>query len=431
MAHWRDAYRAKLSDAAAAAARVHSGDTIAIPSCGAGPWRILEALAKRPDVRGVRICHATLWGPMYHLKPENAEKMRTLALFLTANARKAMLDGRVDFVPVNLGHVAHLFHSGALPVDVAVLHLSPPDDEGYCTFGVYVAYMRAAAEAAKVVVAEVNDQMPRTYGDTRIHVSQLDAIVEVSARLPEIPPGESTDIERRIGEHVAALVEDGATLQLGRGGMPDAVLAFLGDKRDLGIHTELYSDTVVEMVKRGVITGARKTLHPGKLIAGFLDGSRKLYDFVHNNPMVEMHRSEYVNDPAVIGQNDNLVAINSAVEVDLTGQINAESVGTRLLSGAGGQLDFALGAWRSNNGKFIIAMPSTASQHSRIVARLGDGAAVTVPRTLAQFVVTEYGLADLRGASLNQRAKALIAIAHPDHREALERAARERSDLHI
>jgi acyl-CoA hydrolase len=291
--------------------------------------------------------------------------------------------------------------------------------------------MRAAAEAAPLRIAEVNDRMPRTYGDTRIHVSQLDAIVEVSAPLPAIPPGTATDLERRIAEHVAGLVDDGATLQLGRGGLPDAVLGFLKDKRDLGIHTELYSDTVVDMVQRGVITGARKTLHTGKLVAGFLDGSQKLYDFVHENPMVEMHRSEYVNDPAIIGQHDNLVAINSAVEVDLTGQINAESVGSRLLSGAGGQLDFALGAWRARNGKYIVAMPSTAGANSRIVARLGEGAAVTVPRTLAQFVVTEYGVADLRGKALDERARALIAIAHPDHREALERAARERQDLHI
>jgi len=345
-------------------------------------------------------------------------------LFISANVRQAVHEGRADFTPVFLSEVPGLFRS-ELPLDVALIHVSPPDEHGFCSFGVEVGITKPAAEAARVVIAEVNDRMPRTLGDSFIHVSKIDHFVPVSYPLPELPQGQPGEIQMRIAQHIADLIPDGATLQLGIGGIPDAVLYYLKDKRDLGIHTELFSDGVVELVERGVITNERKTLHRGKIIAGFVLGTQRLYDFVDNNAMVEFHPTDYVNDPFVIAQNDNMVAINSAIEVDLTGQVCADSIGPRFYSGVGGQVDFIRGAARSKGGKPIIALPSTAKGGtiSRIVATLKPGAGVTTTRNDVHYVVTEYGVAYLHGKTIRQRAEALIGIAHPDYRADLRREA--------
>jgi acetyl-CoA hydrolase len=310
---------------------------------------------------------------------------------------------------------------------VALIHVSPPDEHGFCSFGIEVGVTKPAAHAARIVIAEVNDQMPRTLGDSFIHVSKIDYAVPVSYKLPELPLGEVTELNKRIGQHVAELIEDGSTLQMGIGGIPDGVLLFLRDKRDLGIHTELFSDGVVELVERGVVTNEKKTLHPGKIIAGFLLGTQRLYDFVDNNPVVELHPTDYVNDPFLIAQNEKMVAINSAIEVDLTGQVCADSIGSRLYSGVGGQVDFIRGAARSKGGKPIIALPSTAKNDtiSRIVPTLKPGAGVVTTRNDVHYVVTEYGVAYLHGKTIRQRVQALINIAHPKFRDELTHFAKE------
>jgi acetyl-CoA hydrolase len=325
--------------------------------------------------------------------------------------------------------VPGLFRHGILPLDVALIHLSPPDDHGFCSYGVEVGLTKTAAESARIVIAEVNDRMPRTLGDSFIHVSKLTHVVPVSYPLLEHRMGNATDLERRIGHFCASLIEDGSTIQMGIGGVPDAVLTFLGDKKDLGIHSEMFSDGVIDLVERGIINGERKSLHPGKIVAGFLMGTQRLYDFVHDNPMVELHPTEYINDPFRIAQNDRMVAINSALEVDLTGQVCADSIGTRLFSGVGGQADFVYGASRSKGGKPIIVLPSTANCSGQVVTKivptLKPGAGVVTTRYHVHYVVTEYGIADLYGKSLRQRARALIDVAHPQFAETLEKAAQE------
>ena len=311
---------------------------------------------------------------------------------------------------------------------MALVHVSPPDAHGFCSYGVEVGVTKAAAESARIVIAEVNPQMPRTLGDSFIHVSRITHLVPVSYPLLELHQGHGTEPERRIAQFCADLIEDGSTLQMGIGGIPDAVLGCLGGKKDLGIHSEMFSDGVIALVERGIINGARKTLHPGKITAGFLMGTRRLYDFVHDNPMVELHPTEYINDPFRIAQNDRMVALNSALEVDLTGQVCADSIGTRMYSGVGGQIDFIYGSSRSRGGKPIIALPSTAEVDgrplSRIVPTLKPGAGVVTTRSHVHYVVTEHGVADLYGKSLAQRRRALIAVAHPGFRDDLEQAAR-------
>ncbi|MEK7282238.1 MAG: acetyl-CoA hydrolase/transferase C-terminal domain-containing protein, partial [Acidobacteriota bacterium] len=308
-----------------------------------------------------------------------------------------------------------------LPLDACLIQVSPPDEHGYCSFGVGVDCTMAAADVARMVLAQVNSEMPRTLGDSFIHVSKLDRIVEVSRPLLELPRRPVDEMHRRIARHVAGLIEDGSTLQMGIGGVPDAVLACLGDRRDLGIHTEMFSDGVMELVEAGVVNNDRKTLHRGKIVSAFLMGSRKLYDFVHNNPIIEMHPTEYTNDPFIIAANDRMVAINSALQVDLTGQVCADSMGTNIYSGVGGQVDFIRGAARSKGGRPIIALPSTARAGtvSRIVPVLDPGSGVVTTRADVHYVVTEHGVASLHGRTLRQRAEALIAIAHPGFREEL------------
>jgi acetyl-CoA hydrolase len=323
-----------------------------------------------------------------------------------------------------------LFSSGVISIDIALIQVSLPDEHGFCSFGVEVGVTKTAAQYAKTVIAEINPQMPRTLGDSFIHLSKIHHIVPVDYPLPEVSMGEPTELSKQIGQHVAGLIDNGSTLQMGIGAIPNGVLHYLWDKRDLGIHSELFSDGVIDLYEAGVITNEKKSLHPGKMIAGFLLGTRRLYAFVDNNPVVELHPTEYVNDSYIIAQNDKMVAINSAIEVDLTGQICADSIGTRLYSGTGGQLDFVRGAARSKGGKPIIALPSitvtsSGQQFSRIVPTLKPGAGVVTTRNDVHFIVTEYGVADLYGKSIRQRAQALIGIAHPELQEELRCAAKE------
>jgi acetyl-CoA hydrolase len=320
-----------------------------------------------------------------------------------------------------------LFKNGYLPLDVALVHLSPPDNYGFCSFGVEVGLTKTPAESAKIIIAEVNQQMPRTLGDSFIHVSKLNYIVPVNYPLPEVVMGgdDKSEVTESIAKYIAELIPDGATMQMGIGAIPDAVLKYLYEKKDLGIHTELFSDGVIDLVEAGVLTNARKTLHPGKIVAGFIIGTRRLYQWVDDNPLIELHPTEYINDPFVIAQNERQVAINSAIEIDLTGQVCADSIGPKLYSGIGGQLDFIYGASRSKGGVPIIALPSTAKEFSRIVPMLKHGAGVVTGRNHVRYVVTEFGIADLYGKSIRQRAQALINIAHPKFQEELTRQATE------
>jgi 4-hydroxybutyrate CoA-transferase len=361
------------------------------------------------------------FGKADYTLPQYEGHFRHNGLFLGANVRDAVAAGRADYTPIFLGEIEELFCSGQLPLDVALLQLSPPDEYGYVSLGVSIDCTLTAAQCAKRVIAEVNQRMPRTLGDSFLHVSKLSAIVETSQPVLELKPTPFTDLQRRIGENVATLIPDGATLQVGIGGIPDAVLACLSDKRDLGIHTEMCSDGVVSLIQSGVINGERKTLHRGKVVTGFVLGTEHLFRFLHENPVFEFHPIKYTNDPFVIAQNDRMVAINSAIQVDLTGQICADSIGTRPYSGFGGQLDFVRGAARSKGGKPIIALLSTAKNDtvSRIVPMLDPGAGVVTTRADVHYIVTEYGVAYLHGKTLRQRAESLIAITHPKFRDDL------------
>ena len=427
-------YQSRVTTAAEAVKQsVKSGNRIFLTGNVSVPLVLLDALVQHaPNIQGVEICQAlTIVGGDY-VKPELEGHLRVNSMFISANVRKAVQEGRADFTPVLLSEFPLLFKRGILPIDVALIHVSTPDEHGFCSLGVEVGLTKSAAESAKVIIAEVNDQMPRTLGDSFIHVSRLTHIVPVNYPIPQHAMGAEGDMDivQGIAGHVASLIPDGATMQLGIGSIPDAVLKFLMDKRDLGIHTELFSDGVIDLVNAGVLTNARKTLHPGKIVAGFILGTQKLYDWVNDNPMVEMHPTEYVNDPFIIAQNEKMVAVNSAIEVDLTGQVCADSIGPKLYSGVGGQLDFIYGASRSKGGVPVIALPSTAVMRdgtaiSKITAMLKPGAGVVTSRNHVRFIVTEQGIADLYGKTIRQRAKALIAIAHPQFREELTRQARE------
>jgi acetyl-CoA hydrolase len=358
--------------------------------------------------------------------------LRVNTMFISGNIRRAVQEGRADFTPVLLSEFTLLFKKGHLPLDVALIHVSPPDEHGFCSLGIEVGLTKSPAESAKMIIAEVNEQMPRTLGDSFIHISRLHHIVPVNYPLPELHMGEEGPNEtiEKIAANIVEMIPDGATMQMGIGAIPDAVLNYLYDKRDLGIHTELFSDGVIDLVEAGVLTNARKTLHPGKIVAGFIIGSTRLYKWVDDNPLIEMHPTEYVNDPFVIAQNEKQVAINSAIEVDLTGQVCADSIGPKLYSGVGGQLDFVYGASRSKGGLPIIALPSSTTLRngqmiSRIVSMLNRGAGVVTTRNHVRYIVTEYGVADLYGKTIRQRAQALINIAHPDFRDQLKYEAHE------
>lgn len=395
------------------------------------PQRLVNALVARADeLRDVEIVHLHTEGDAAYTRPEFKNSFFLNNFFIGANVRGAVDDGRADYIPVFLSEIPSLFRKGVLPIDVAFVHVSPPDHHGYCSLGVSVDATKAAVQCAKTVIAQVNPNMPRTHGDGAVHVSRFAAMVEVNNPLPAHVGGPPDEIETKIGQLVATLVEDGATLQMGIGAIPNAVLAALVHHKRLGIHTEMFSDGVIDLVERGVITGEEKSKHPGKIVAGFVTGTKAIYDFVDDNPGVQMLDIGYVNDTSVIRRFKKMTAINSAVEIDLTGQICADSIGTRLYSGVGGQMDFVRGASLSERGKPIFALPSTTAKGiSRIAPILKPGAGVVTTRAHVHHVVTEYGIADLYGKNLRQRAEALIAIAHPDHRETLERAAHERFKL--
>jgi 4-hydroxybutyrate CoA-transferase len=427
---WIEQYRSKLVTAGEAVSCVQSGMRVYIhPGC-AEPEALVEALMGRaPYVKNVELIHLLTYGTSPYCAPDMAEHFRHNALFVGGNVREAVNDGRADYTPIFLGEVEALFESGEMPIDVAFIQVSPPDSHGYCSFGVGVECTLTAAKYAHRVVAQVNAQMPRTYGDSFIHVSEIDAIVELSRPLCEMKTHPSNQVFRQIGARVASLIEDGAVLQCGIGAIPDAILPNLMDRRDLGVHTEMISDNVIPLIEAGVINGQRKNMKPRKIILGFVLGTRTLFDFIDENPVFEFHPAAYTNDPFRIAANDRMVAINSAIEVDLTGQVCAESIGSQFYSGFGGQLDFIRGAARSKYGKPIIALPSTAKREtiSRIVPRLAHGAGVLTGRADVHYVVTEYGVAYLHGRNIRQRAEALIQIAHPKfHNELYEYCEQQR-----
>ncbi len=425
---WQDQYKQKVCTPAEAVKAVKSGDRIFLTGNCSVPSRILAALVDRAhELKDVEINQALTVGSADYVAPEMAGHLRVNTMFISHNTRQAVQEGRADFTPVLLSEFPLLFKNKVLPVNVAFVHLSPPDAHGYCSFGVEVGLSKSPAESAEIIIAEVNEKMPRTLGDTFIHVSDIDYIVPVDYELPELSMGEGKPSEKveNIARYIADLIPDEATMQMGIGAVPDAVLKYLYDKKDLGIHTELFSDGVIDLVEAGVITNAKKTLHPGKIVAGFILGTKRLYEWVHNNPLIEFMRTEYVNDPFVVSRNHRMVAINSAIEVDLTGQICADSIGTKLYSGVGGQLDFIYGASRSKGGVPIIALPSTAKDFSRIVPTLKTGAGVITTRNHVYYVVTEFGVANLYGKTIRERAQALINVAHPDFREELTKQAQE------
>ena len=425
---WQDQYRQKVCTPAEAVKAVKSGDRIFLTGNCSVPSQILAALVDRAqELKDVEINQALTVGSADYVAPEMEGHLRVNTMFISHNTRKAVQDGRADFTPVLLSEFPLLFKDKVLPVNVAFVHLSPPDAHGYCSFGVEVGLSKSPAESAEIIIAEVNEKMPRTLGDTFIHVSAIDYIVPVDYDLPELAMGEGKPSEKveKIAKFIADLIPDEATMQMGIGAVPDAVLKHLYDKKDLGIHTELFSDGVIDLVEAGVITNAKKTIHPGKIIAGFVLGTKRLYEWVHNNPLIEFLRTEYVNDPFIVSQNHRMVAINSAIEIDLTGQICADSIGTKLYSGVGGQLDFIYGASRSKGGVPIIALPSTAKDFSRIVPTLKTGAGVITTRNHVHYVVTEFGVANLYGKTIRERAQALIDVSHPDFKEELTKQAQE------
>ena len=430
---WTEIYRGRVTTAAEAVKVVSSGDHVWLHAGCNNPEELVKALVGRADeLEDVEVTHLLTFGAADHVDPRYEKTFRHRALFTGHNVRQAVNEGRADFVPVFLSEIPALIRNRTIPVDVALIQVSPPDEHGFCSYGVGVECTKAAAETAKKAIALVNRQMPRSLGDAFIHASRLTHVVEVDRPVLELPQVTRVgEVARAIGKNVADLIEDGSTLQMGIGEIPDAVLLFLEEKKDLGIHTEMFSDGVVELFERGVVTGEAKTLHKGKIISSFVLGSQKTFDFLDNNPFVEFHPTEYVNDPFVIAQNDKMVAINSAIAVDITGQVCADSMGKNIYSGFGGQVDFIRGAARSKGGKPIIALRSTAKDDaiSRIVDTLIEGSGVVTTRADVHYVVTEYGVANLHGRSLRERAAALIECAHPDFREGLRAAARERNLL--
>jgi len=429
---WTQIYESRRTTVEEAVKTIKSGNRVFMTGNVSVPQKMLAALVNyAPNVKDVEICQALSIAPADYVKPGLDKHIRVNALFISANVRKAIWEGRADFTPVLLSEFPLLFKNGILPIDVALMHVSPPDEHGFCSLGVEVGLTKTPAESAKIIIAEVNEQMPRTLGDAFIHVSRLNHIVNVDYPITEMPMAVEGDMTAsRIAEHIAELIPDGATMQMGIGAIPDAVLGFLFHKKDLGIHSEMISDGVIDLVEAGVVTNARKTLLAGKIVIGFVLGSQRLYKWVNDNPLCEFRRTEYVNDPFVISQNDRMVAINSAIEIDLTGQVCADSIGPKFFSGIGGQMDFIYGAARSKGGIPIIAMPSASTmkdgtQISKIVPMLKQGAGVVTGRNHVHYVVTEYGVANLYGKTIRQRVKALIGIAHPDFRADLDKQARE------
>ena len=424
---WPQRYEEKARTAEEAVSAVQSGDHVFIGSGAAEPQRLVEALVARANsVFGTEIMHIMTLGIAPYTEPKWGDNFRHNALFIGPNVREAVQEGRADYTPIFLSEIPRLFETGRVPIDVALIQVSPPDRHGYCSYGVSIDVVKPATEAASLVIAEVNEQMPRTLGDSFIHVDEIDFLVPVDYPILETTHPQPDEVARNIGRHIANLIEDGSTLQMGIGTIPDSVLLFLREKKDLGIHTEMFSDGMMHLVELGVITNMKKTLHKGKVVASFCMGSKKLYEFVDNNPFIEFHPNSYTNDPFVIAQNEKMVSINSALQIDLTGQVCADSLGTYFYSGVGGQVDFVRGAARSKGGKAIIALPSTAQEGtvSRISATLSPGAGVVTSRGDVHYIVTEWGVAYLHGRTVQERALALISIAHPKFRPDLIREAK-------
>ncbi|MEO0099585.1 MAG: GNAT family N-acetyltransferase [candidate division WOR-3 bacterium] len=419
-------WRERLVSPEEAVRAIKSGYRVFIGSACATPQSLVRALAQAP-AEDVEIAHILTLGVAPYAEETLSSKFRANAFFISGNVRKAVWEGRADYTPIFLSEIPQLFRSGRLPIDCALVQLSPPDEYGYCSFGISVDITKPACEVAKLVIAEINPNMPRTLGDSFIHIDDIDILVYSEEPLIEYTVKASPEVVRRIAKNVADLVEDGSTLQVGYGGVPNVLLEFLTNKKDLGVHTEVFSDSLIDLIESGVITNKKKTLHPGKVIASFAMGTKRLYDYLHNNPFFEFHPVDYTNDPIIIAQNEKMVAINSALEIDLTGQVCADSLGYQFYSGIGGQLDFIRGAARAKGGKPIIVLPSTRKGEtiSRIVPSLSEGAGVVTTRGDVHYVVTEWGIAYLHGKTIRERALSLIAIAHPKFRSELLRKAKE------
>jgi 4-hydroxybutyrate CoA-transferase len=427
---WTELLRQRTVTADKAVWAIHSGNRVFLTGNASVPQSIMAALVEHAkDLHDVEIAQVLTLGKSDYVAPEMAGHLRVNTMFISDDVRQAVNEGRADFTPCFLSEVPLLFKNGLLPLDVALIHVTPPDEHGFCSFGVEVGVTKAAAQSAKVVIAEMNPHMPRTLGDAFIHISKINYVVPVDYELPDLSMADPSPLATQIAKHIAELIPDGATLQTGIGGIPDAVLRQLTNHKHLGIHSELFSDGVIDLVEQGVVDGEAKALHPGKMVAGFLIGTKRLYAFVHDNPVVELHPTEYINDPFIVAQNSKMVAINSAIEVDLTGQVCADSIGPRFYSGVGGQVDFIYGASRSQGGVPIIALPSTATikgqKISKIVPTLKPGGGVVTTRNHVRFVVTEHGVAELYAKNVRQRARALINIAAPEFREELEQKAKE------
>ena len=427
-------YSKKLTTADEAVKTIKSGDNIVIqPGC-AVPLGLVRAMVRRKDeLENVTIYHILIVGELPYVNPGMEKHFKHKAFFTGANVRKAVQEGRAEFIPIFLSEVPLLFKRNIIAVDVALLNVSPPDEHGFCSFGVDVGTIKTAADKAKIVIAQINSEMPRSLGDSFIHINKIHHIVEHTeaiSELPQVDPNTSEEMLKiydAIGKNTAELIEDGSTLQMGIGAIPDSVMKYLRDRKNLGIHTEMFSDGIVSLVEEGVINGEEKTIHPGKIIVGFVLGTKKVFKFIDNNPVIEFHPQEYVNDPFIIAQNKKMVAINSAIEIDITGQVCSDSIGTKIFSGIGGQVDFIRGAAHSEGGKPIIALPSITKDGkvSRIVPQLNPGAGVVTSRGDVHYVVTEYGVAQLFGKTLKERARELIKIAHPKFRDELTKYAKE------
>lgn len=427
-------YSRKLTSADEAVKLIKSGDNVVIqPGC-AVPLELIRAMVRRKDeLENVTIYHILIVGELPYVNPGMEKHFKHKAFFTGANVRKAVHEGRAEFIPIFLSEVPLLFKRNIIPVDVALLNVSPPDEHGFCSYGVDVGTIKSAADKARIIIAQINSEMPRSLGDSFIHINKIHHLVEHTEpiqELPQVDPNTSEEMLKiydTIGKNTAELIEDGSTLQMGIGAIPDSVMKYLRDRKNLGIHTEMFSDGIIDLVEEGIVNGEEKSIHRGKIIAGFVLGTKRLFKFINNNPVIEFHPQEYVNDPFVISQNKKMVAINSAIEIDITGQVCADSIGTKIFSGIGGQVDFIRGAAHSDGGKPIIALPSITKDGkvSRIVPQLNRGAGVVTSRGDVHYVITEYGVAYLFGKSLKERAQELIRIAHPKFRDELTSYAKE------
>lgn len=427
-------YSRKVTSSDEAVKKIKSGDNIVVqPGC-AVPLELIRAMVRRKDeLENVTIYHILIVGELPYVNPGMEKHFKHKAFFVGANVRKSVQEGRSEFIPIFLSEVPILFKRNIIPVDIALLNVSPPDEHGFCSYGVDVGTIKSAAERAKIVIAQINPEMPRSLGDSFIHINKIHHIVEHSEpiqELPQVDPNtteEMLQIYDAIGKNTAELIEDGSTLQMGIGAIPDSVMKYLHTRKNLGIHTEMFSDGIIRLVEEGIINGEAKSIHPGKIIAGFVLGTKKVFNFINNNPIIEFHPQEYVNDPFVIAQNKKMVAINSAIEIDITGQVCSDSIGTKIFSGIGGQVDFIRGAAHSEGGKPVIALPSITKDGkvSRIVPQLNPGAGVVTSRGDVHYVITEYGIAHLFGKTLKERARELIKIAHPKFRDELTKYAKE------